>query len=132
MSSKILSLKRVMGLVRPHTVTLIGSSFCPFNRYYQRLLLWASKKSRPLIAIVQTDYIVKIRRGFGSSLEYANIRASRIAALPFVDYVVVAARQAHDPKLIKLLSPRFVILQRDHPRYLENLIQELKRRFCPL
>lgn len=129
MKNKITTFKNIRKSLRPYSATLIGSSFDPFNSYYFRLLRWAAKQSRPLVAIVHPDKIVSLRRGFARPSEDQNKRAKRLAALDFVDYVVISGRVAHDPRCLKMLRPRFVIFQQNSAIYHEKLFKEISRHF---
>jgi tRNA(Arg) A34 adenosine deaminase TadA len=126
---KIKSFKKVAELIKPHQATVIGSSFYPFNSYYFDLLKWSAKKSRPLIVIVQTDKIVSLRRGLVVPSENQNQRARQLALLPFVDYIIISSRVAHNPFCIKFLKPRFIIFQRDNKDYQREIFGNLKTNY---
>lgn len=128
-NKKIISFKKIFKKIKPYTATLIGSSFDPFNSYYFRLLKWASEQSRPLIVIVHPDDMVRVRRGFVSPNENQFKRAKNIEALKFVDWVVISKKLAHDTWCLRLIRPKFVIFQRDNPKYLRKLFQVLLKRF---
>ncbi len=108
---------------------LLGSSLDPFNSYYRNLLQWAANQSRPLIAIVQTDQSVYLRRGFHLPSRNQNQRASSAASLPFVDYIIISPHVAHDPIFLKIFHPKLVVFQRDNREYQMQLFHELARRF---
>ncbi len=129
MKNKINTFKNITKLLKPYCVTLIGGSFDPFNSYYFRLLRWASKQSRPLIVIVHPDKIVSLRRGFIPTSENHYKRVKRISRLDFVDYVIISSKVAHDPTLLRLIKPKFVVLQRDNVRYRKKLFKEISRDF---
>jgi len=129
MKNKITTFKNIAKSLKPNCATLIGGAFDPFNPYYLKLLRWASKQSRPLIVIVHPDRTVSLRRGFISPFESQNKRASRIATLDFVDYVIISSKVDHDPTILRLVKPKFVIFQRDNPKYHKELFKEISRDF---
>lgn len=128
-AKKITTFKNVTKSLKPYCATLIGGAFDPFNLYYFKLLRWASKQSRPLIVIINPDRIVSLRRGFVPTSENHYRRAKRIAALDFVDYVIISSKVTHDPTLLKIIKPRFIVLQRDNARYHKKLLKEISRDF---
>lgn len=127
--NKISSFQKIAKSLKPYCATVIGGSFDPFNSYYLRLLWWASKQSKPLIVIVHTDRIIALRRGFIPPSENQTHRARHIASLDFVDHVVISQKVAHDPVLLRLLKPKFVVFQHDNVSYLKKISDEVLHRF---
>lgn len=119
--TKIVSLKRLGKILKSKTATLISGSFDPFNAYYNKVLKWASLQSRPLVVIVHTDKAVSIRRGLSKPSSNQNKRAKNVANLDFVDYVVVSKKSAHDKKILKLISPKFLLFQEDNRDFLNRI-----------
>lgn len=126
MSEKIVTFQNLIKRIEPHTVTLVSGSFEPFNEYYFRLLKWGSKQGEPFVVIVQKDDMVLKRRGFLPLSSTHKTRAEIIAALTFVDYVIVANKTAHDEWVIQSLMPKIIVFQRDNIVYRKVLAKEIK------
>jgi tRNA(Arg) A34 adenosine deaminase TadA/glycerol-3-phosphate cytidylyltransferase-like family protein len=115
--------------VKPGTAVLISGSFEPFGEYYFRLLSWAASLGRPLVVIVQKDDMVARRRGFQLLTASHKARAEMVAAMEFVDLVVVANRTAHDRYCLQRLIPKVVAFQNDNLDYRRTIAEELGREF---
>ena len=132
MNKKIITIKKAKSLLLPNKVCLLGSSFEPFNEYYLRLLKWSSAQARPLVAVVQKDEAVALRRGLEFPKNNEKWRAEIVASLEFVDYVIISDKVAHDDYFIKLMRPKVLIIQRDYPFYIKKLVNSIKTRFPDL
>lgn len=117
MQSKLLSFKEIKKKYLPYSITLTSGSFDPFNEYYFRLLRWGAKQGPPFVVIIQKDDMTFIRRGFAPLSTTYKTRVEIISSLEFVDGVVIANRTAHDPKIVRELKPKVIVLQNDTTSY---------------
>lgn len=129
MFSKIITFNKAKEIIKPNRATLISGSFEPFNSYYFSLLSWAAKQNRPLIVLVQKDDMVMHRRGLCKLSSTHKIRASRIAALEFVDYVIIANKTSHDDQYLQILKPRLIVFPVDNLKYRKILEKIIKKNY---
>jgi len=134
---KITTLNRISTQVSKNTATIVAGAFDPFNDYYREFLEFASQFSVPLIALLHTDKVVALRRGLILPSENQIKRALNLK--DFVDYVVISSEVAHSPRVLRALRPKYVVLQKNNPRYQKILMQEIRKEFpdvvvkiCPI
>lgn len=127
MQNKLLSFKEIKKRYPPYSITLTSGSFDPFNEYYFRLLRWGAKQGSPFVVIIQKDDMTFIRRGFAPLSATHKTRVEIISSLEFVDGVVIANRTAHDPKLVKELKPKIVVLQNDSMTYRKIVAKNINK-----
>ncbi len=103
---KITTLKKLKKLLKPHTATLVGEVFDLLNVGHIRYLKECSNVGRPLVVIVQADGKVKIRAGFNRPVMNEKFRAEMIAALEFVDFVLILDKPSDYERYLKIIKPK--------------------------
>ena len=103
---EIIPLSKIDKYVAPNTATLVGGSFDLFNVSYLRFLKDCSDCGRPLVVIIQSDSSVRIRKGFNRPVVGQKHRAEIVAALCFVDYVIVLPKPPHHKKYLAKIKPK--------------------------
>lgn len=124
---KIVTLKKLRKLLKPNTATLVGEVFDLFNIGHLRYLRECSKIGRPLVVIVQADKKARIRSGFNRPVVSEKYRAEIIAALEFVDFVLILDKPSDYGKYIEIIKPKNFIYPKGimkHRKYAASLIIE--------
>ena len=126
---KIVRLGKLKKLLKPGECTLVGGAFDLFHTGHLRFLRAASKQGRPLVVIVQTDKMVRIRKGFSRPIVSENHRAEIISALEFVDYVLILDRATHYDRYIEAIRPRNIVFFKENMHYRMRRAKEIERKF---
>ncbi|MEK7507266.1 MAG: adenylyltransferase/cytidyltransferase family protein [Patescibacteria group bacterium] len=113
----IVSLTKLAKKIKPYETTLVGGVFDLFHVGHLRYLKKCSEIGRPLIVIVQADKTVRIRKGFNRPIINEKRRAEIIAALGFVDFVLVLDKPSHHEKYLEIIKPRYYIFSRETMQY---------------
>lgn len=124
---KIITLSKLAKKLKPFTATLVGDVFDLFNIEHVRYLRKCSKIGRPFIVIVQADKTAKIRSGFGRPIMNERQRAEMVAALEFVDYVLILERPSDYEKYLQIIRPKNYIYPKGimrHRKFTAHLITE--------
>ncbi len=124
---KIITLSKLTKKIKPFTATLTGDVFDLFNIEYVRYLRECSKVGRPLVVVVQADKTAKIRSGFSRPVMDERQRAEIIAALEFVDFVLILERPSDYEKYLRIIKPRNYIYPKGimkHRKFTARLITE--------
>lgn len=124
---KIVNLSKLKKILKPFTVTLVGDVFDLFNVEHLRYLRKCSRVGRPLVVIVQADKTAKIRSGFNRPIMNEKQRAEIIAALEFVDFVLILERPSDYEKYLRIIKPRNYIYPKGimkHRKFTACLITE--------
>jgi len=124
---KIITLSKLTKKLKPLTATLVGDVFDLFNIEHVRYLRKCSKVGRPLVVVVQADKTAKIRSGFGRPIMNERQRAEIVAALEFVDFVLILERPSDYEKYLQIMRPRNYIYPKGimkHRKFTANLITE--------
>lgn len=124
---KITTLSKLTKKLKPFTATLVGDVFDLFNIEHVRYLRECSKVGRPLVVIVQADKTAKIRSGFGKPIMNEKQRAEMIAALEFVDSVLILERPSDCEKYLQIIKPKNYIYPKGimkHRKFTARLITE--------
>lgn len=129
MNKKIVKLNQIPKYVRPQTATLVGGSFDLFHVGHLRYLQEASKVGRPLIVIVQTDKMVRIRKGFSRPIVNQNHRADIIAGLECVDYVLVLDKPSHYDGYLEIIQPKNLVFFTENMNYRKRRAIEVQKKF---
>ena len=124
---KIITLSKLTKKLQPFTATLVGDVFDFFNIEHVRYLRACSKVGRPLVVVVQADKTAKIRSGFGRPLMNERQRAGMVAALEFVDFVLILERPSDYEKYLQIIRPQNYIYPKGimkHREFTARLITE--------
>lgn len=124
---KIVTLSQLSEKIKPFTATLVGDVFDLFNVEHVRYLRKCSKVGRPLVVVVQADKTAKIRSGFGRPIMNQKQRAEMVAALEFVDFVLILERPSDYEKYLKIIRPQNYIYPKGimkHRKFTARLITE--------
>jgi glycerol-3-phosphate cytidylyltransferase-like family protein/pyrimidine deaminase RibD-like protein len=124
---KIITLSKLTKKLKPFTATLVGDVFDLFNIEHVRYLQKCSKVGRPLVVVVQADKTAKIRSGFGKPLMNERQRAEMVAALEFVDFVLILERPSDYEKYLQIIKPKNYIYPKGimkHRKFTARLITE--------
>jgi len=124
---KIITLSKLIKKLKPFTATLVGDVFDLFNIEHVRYLQKCSEVGRPLVVVVQADKTAKIRSGFGRPIMNERQRAEMVAALEFVDFVLILERPSDYEKYLQTIKPKNYIYPRGimkHRKFTANIIAE--------
>ena len=124
---KIITLSKLTKKLKPFTATLVGDVFDLFNIEHVHYLRECSKVGRPLVVVVQADKTAKIRSGFGRPIMNEKQRAEMVAALEFVDFVLILERPSDYEKYLQIIMPRNYIYPKGimkHRKFAARLITE--------
>lgn len=103
---KITTLSKLTKKLKPFTATLVGDVFDLFNIEHVRYLRACSRVGRPLVVVVQADKMAKIRSGFGKPVMNEKQRAEMVAALEFVDFVLILEKPSDYEKYLQIIKPQ--------------------------
>lgn len=126
---KIISLRQIKAILKPWEATLVGGAFDLFHVGHLRYLRAASRYGRPLVVIVQTDKAVSIRKGSTRPIIHQEQRAEIIAALEFVDYVLILDRPSHYDGYIEVIKPRHLIFFKENLHYRKRRARDIVNKF---
>lgn len=124
---KIITLSKLTKKLKPFTATLVGDVFDLFNIEHVHYLRECSKAGRPLVVVVQADKTAKIRSGFGRPIVNERQRAEMVAALEFVDFVLILEKPSDYEKYLQIIKPRNYIYPKSimkHRKFTARLITE--------
>jgi len=124
---KIITLSKLTKKIKPFTATLAGDVFDLFNIEHIHYLRECSKVGRPLVVVIQADKTAKIRSGFGRPIMNEKQRAEMVAALEFVDFVLILERPSDYEKYLQIIMPRNYIYPKGiikHRKFAARLITE--------
>jgi len=124
---KIITLSKLTKKIKPFTATLTGDVFDLFNIEHVRYLRECSKVGRPLVVVVQADKTAKIRSGFSRPVMDERQRAEMVAALEFVDFVLILERPSDYEKYLRIIKPKNYIYPKGimkHRKFTSRLITE--------
>jgi len=124
---KIITLSKLIKKIKPFTATIVGDVFDLFNIEHVRYLRECSKVGRPLVVVVQADKTAKIRSGFGRPIMNERRRAEMVAALEFVDFVLILERPSDYEKYLQIIKPKNYIYPKGimkHRKFTAGLITE--------
>ncbi|RJO60271.1 hypothetical protein C4544_05410 [candidate division WS5 bacterium] len=124
---KIITPKELKIIIRPYTVTLFGDVFDLFNVEHVRFLRECSNIGRPLVVIVQADKTARVRLGFNRPIMNEKSRAEMVAALEFVDFVLILKRPSDYDKYLEIIKPKYYIFPKGimkHRKYAASLIRK--------
>jgi len=124
---KIITLSKLTKKLKPFTATLVGDVFDLFNIEHVHYLRECSKVGRPLVVVIQADKTAKIRSGFGRPIMNEKQRAEMVAALEFVDFVLILERPSDYEKYLQIIMPKNYIYPKGimkHRKFAARLITE--------
>lgn len=124
---KIITLSKLIKKIQPFTTTLVGDVFDLLNIEHVHYLRECSKVGRPLVVIVQVDKTAKIRSGFGRPIMNQKQRAEMVAALEFVDFVLILEKPSDYEKYLQIIKPKNYIYPKGimkHRKFTARLITE--------
>lgn len=124
---KIVTLTKLKRVLKPHTATLVGDVFDLFSIEHIRYLKACSKVGHPLVVIVQADKTARVRLGFGLPIMSERRRAMLVAALDFVDHVLILEKPSDYRKYLEIIKPRNYVYPlgvMKHRRHTARLITE--------
>lgn len=124
---KIVTLSKLKTTLKPYTATLVGDVFDLFNIEHLRYLQECSKIGRPLVVVVQADKTARIRMGFNRPIMSEGQRAGIIAALEFVDFVLILEKPSDYKNYLRIIRPQNYIYPKGimkHRRHTARLITE--------
>lgn len=126
---KITTLSKLRKTLKPHKATLVGGVFDLFHVGHLRYLRKCSEVGRPLVVIVQADKTVRIRKGFNRPIVSEKRRAEIVAALEFVDYVLILDKPSHYEKYLEIIKPRNYVFSRETMRYRKYRAKLINNKF---
>jgi len=124
---KIITLSKLTKKLKPFTATLVGDVFDLFNIEHVHYLRECSKVGRPLVVVIQADKTAKIRSGFGRPIMNEKQRSEMVAALKFVDFVLILERPSDYEKYLQIIRPQNYIYPKGimkHRKFTASLITE--------
>jgi D-beta-D-heptose 7-phosphate kinase/D-beta-D-heptose 1-phosphate adenosyltransferase len=126
---KILSLKEISKNLPQYSATLVGGVFDLFHVGHLKYLKKCSKLGRPLIVIVQSDKTVTIRKGFNRPIINEKQRAEIVAALEFVDFVLILDKPSHYEKYLEVIKPNYYVFSKETMSYRQARAKIIKEKF---
>ncbi len=126
---KIIKLREINNLIKPNTCTLVGGVFDLFHIGHLRYLRSASKYSKPLVVIVQTDKMVSVRKGLTRPIIQHNYRAEIISSLDFVDYVIILDKPSHYDGYLEAIKPKHLIFYKENLTYRKRRAKDIAKIF---
>lgn len=124
----VVTLKHLDKYLKKNTATIISGTFNP-TPYYKELIAWAARQGGPLVVIVSSDRAVSLRRGFSKAADSHYRRAKFVLEQIGVDHVLISNKPAHHPHILNTIQPKKLLFQKDNPRFLEMLFQEIRNRY---
>ncbi|MCJ7804634.1 adenylyltransferase/cytidyltransferase family protein [Patescibacteria group bacterium] len=125
----ITTLTKLQKTLRPHTATLVGGVFDLFHVGHLRYLRKSSELGRPLVVIVQADKTVRIRKGFNRPIVSERRRAEIVAALGFVDFVLILDKPSHYEKYLEIIKPRYYVFSKETMTYRRYRAYLINKKF---
>src|SRR3989338_1306096 len=126
---KITTLTKLKKTLKPHTATLVGGVFDLFHVGHLRYLQKCSEVGRPLVVVVQADKTVRIRKGFNRPIVSEKRRAEIVAALGFVDFVLILDKPSHYEKYLEIIKPRNYVFSKETMKYRKYRARLIKDKF---
>ena len=126
--AEITTLNSLKNKIKPYTATLVGGAFDLFHIGHLRYLRQASKFSKPLIVIVQTDKMVSVRKGLTRPIIKQKYRAEIIAALDFVDFVLILDKPSHYDGYLTTLKPKHLVLYKENLTYRKRRAGDIQKQ----
>jgi len=126
---KIVKLSEINRFVKPFTATLVGGVFDLFHVGHLRYLRRCSEIGRPLAAIVQSDKTVRVRKGFNRPVIEEKRRAEIVAALGFVDFVLILDKPSHYEKYLEIIKPKYYVFSKETMHYRKHRAKLIKEKF---
>ena len=128
---KIISVKTALKVLenirkKNKIVVLTGGCFDILHVGHIRFLSKAKKQGDYLFLLLENDKTVKKLKGFNRPINSQKERAEVLAALSFVDYVVLLEEMKNNndyDKLISALRPNIIATTKDDPQAIHNLRQ---------
>lgn len=127
--NKIIKLKDVPKYIKPYTASIVGGVFDLFHIGHLKYLQECSTYGKPLVVIVQTDKTVNYRKGFNRPIIKQQHRAEIIAALNFVDFVLILDKPSHYDKYIEIIKPKKIIFSKENMKYRLNRKKLIENKF---
>lgn len=124
---KIINISKLKKILKPFTATLVGDVFDLFNVEHLRYLRKCSKVGRPLVVIIQADKTAEIRSGFNRPIMNEKQRAEIVAALEFVDFVLILKKPSDYEKYLRIIKPRSYVYPKGimkHRKFTAYIITE--------
>lgn len=124
---QITTLTKLKKILQPYSATLVGGVFDLFHVGHLRYLKRCSEVGRPLVVIVQTDKTARIRKGFKRPIINQKQRAEIVAALGFVDFVLILERAEYYEKYLEIIKPKYFVFFKGimkYKKYRTKLINE--------
>lgn len=125
----IISLTKLKRNLRPYSATLVAGFFDLFHVGHLRYLKKCSKVGRPLIVGVLSDRATKIIKGLNRPIIRERERAEIIAALEFVDYVLILENPSYRDNYLKVIKPRYFIFSKELMKYRRYRARLIKEKF---
>ncbi len=126
---KVTTLSKLKKVLKPHTATLVQGAFDLFHVGHLRYLKKCSAIGRPLIVIVQSNKTVRIRKGFNRPIISEKHRAEIIAALDFVDYVLILDKPLYNEKYLNIIRPKNFVFSKETMNYRKSRQKLINDKF---
>lgn len=126
---KTTTLTKLKKTLKPHTATLVGGAFDLFHVGHLRYLQKCSEVGRPLVVVVQADKTVRIRKGFNRPIVSEKRRAEIVAALGFVDFVLILDKPSHYEKYLEIIKPRNYVFSKETMKYRKYRARLINNKF---
>ena len=129
---RVIKLKDVKKFIKPHESVLVGGVFDLFHIGHLTFLKDCAKLGRPLVVIVQSDKTVTLRKGFNRPIIKQSSRAGIVAALEFVDFVLILDKPSHYDSYLQTISPKIYVFSKENMIYRLNRAKLIKKNFPKL
>ncbi len=125
---KLIKMQEIRKYVTPWSATVTGGAFDLFHVAHLRFLRKCSELGRPLVVLVQSDKTISRRKGFNRPVIAERNRAELIAALDFVDFVLITDK-GFDASSIRTVKPGVVAIAKENMRFRISKKRELEKEF---
>lgn len=126
---KVVSLDYINKNLEANTATCTGGGFDLFHVGHLRYLRACSELGRPFVVIVQGDDTVRMRKGLNRPIINENERAEIVAALDFVDYVLILEKQSYSNEYLSAIRPKRYVFSKENMNYREQRASIMKEEF---
>lgn len=126
---KIVTLDYISKNLEPYTATCTGGGFDLFHVGHLRYLRACSEFGRPFVVIVQGDETVRIRKGHNRPIINELERAEIVAALDFVDFVLVLEKQSYANEYLEIIKPKRYVFSKENIIYRKERALIMKKDF---
>ncbi len=126
---EVITLVKLKKRISPYDSTLVGGVFDLFHVGHLRYLKQCSELKRPLIVAVQSDRTVRIRKGFNRPIINQARRAEIVAALGFVDFVLILDKPSHHHHYLKTIKPEYYVFSKETMKHRTNRARLIKEEF---